>query len=158
MTAISSLPERGCAKSTTVLALVFLVASCSASDYARQADRSAERILAQREDDVLGGREQSALRPEEKPAAPENEPAPQPGAETPEELTAPEPRILDLPQSLVVAFVSNRQMMDRKEVLHVQALALASVRHAFAPQLALTLGYLFADLNGLGDTNTGTAG
>jgi len=140
----------------TVLALLPL--GCSAADYARRADRSAERLLEPRQESALGAREQTAERPTElapQPAVPEAEPAleAQPPSAEPEVPAL----VLDLRAALAIAITSNRTMITSKEALHLQALSLAGVRHSFAPQLALTLGYVFDESAGVPDRNGGAA-
>jgi outer membrane protein TolC len=93
---------------------------------------------------VLGQREATTAYPAVLPPAPEAEP----GEEAPApEAVGPEvpPRVLDLGQALAIAYASSRDMIDRRETLHLQALSLSSSRHDFAPQVALALNYLFDD-------------
>lgn len=124
--------------------LALLAGGCWADHYSRRAERSAQRLLNERDEDVLGAREATTSYPAVLPPAPE----PEPGEETPEPEQAgpgPAPRVLDLRQALAIAYATSRSMIDRREVLHLQALSLSSSRHEFAPQLALTLAYLFDD-------------
>ncbi len=54
-------------------------------------------------------------------------------------------RVITLEEALQAAVEGNRQYAARKEALYLQALTLASTRHSFAPQLSLTLDYIFSD-------------
>jgi outer membrane protein TolC len=118
-----------------VLALPF-TGACSADEYARRAELSAERILARRHADVLGDREAKAQQPALKVLTPEAQPPTGPAAE---------PRVLDLRTALAIAFRSNRELVSQRESLELGALSLSGSRHDFSPQLALTLGYAFND-------------
>lgn len=139
---MSSTKQRACALS----ALAIVAGGCSADAYSRRADDSALRLLHSRDAEVLGDREANTAYPAERP--PEAEPAPEaePG-EAPPEPTEPEPAptVIDLRQALAIAYTSNRQMIDQREALHLQALSLAGTQHDFAPQLALALSYMFVD-------------
>ncbi len=138
-----------------VLALAAACAGCTAEQHSRRAEREAASVLRRGEQDVLGTRAatvlQPALVPEQvaQPAVPDES---GPAAE-------PEPRaalVLGLREALAIAYQSSRQMIDRKETLELQALALLNVRHAFTPQLALALSYLFDDgTQGDPDSNSG---
>jgi outer membrane protein TolC len=141
-------------------------AGCSAESHARRAELMAERLLEERGERVLGTREATAREPALR--APEEQESPPAGEERaegeggaapeapPGGAGAPAPRVLDLRSALAIAYATSRQMLDRKEALHLQALSLASVRHDFAPQLALTLAYLFDAPPGP-DANSGNA-
>ncbi len=133
------------------LSSLLLALSCSASEYARRADRAALALLEPRSRETLGQREETALRPAEL-APPVEEPA-EPPAEVPE----PEARMLDLRTALVIAFEQNREMLTAKEALHLEALGLSGVRHEFAPQLALALSYLFDETRDSPDGESGGA-
>jgi len=126
---------------------VALATACSTESHERRAELTARRLLAERTEATLGTREQAALRPVElPPEAPEAAPS------------ADLPRtVLDLRAALRTAFDSNRTMQAQREGLEADALALATVRHDFAPQLALSLGYALNELPGAGDANAGTA-
>ena len=140
-----------------VSALLLCASSCTAHEYDRRAERSAERILDRRQADVLDGREANAQQPLEITPEPETI-EPDTGVappEVPEEVTPP--RVLSLREALAIAYTSNREMMTRREALHTQALSLAVVRHSFTPQLALALNYLFGENPGQRDRNTGGA-
>jgi outer membrane protein TolC len=134
-----------------------LLAGCTADEYDRRAERSAERILDRRQGEVLGSREASARQPLEIAPEPE-EVEPETGVAPPEvpEEELP-PHVLSLRDALALAFVSNREMLTQREALHTQALSLAVVRHDFTPQLALALNYLFGENPGQRDRNTGGA-
>ena len=137
-----------------VLVLPF-VSACAAEDYARRADRDADRILTARYDDVLVSRERDAKQPELRAAPPEAEPEEE-RAEEDLQPVAPV-RVLDLRGALEIAYQTNRDLLFEREQLRLSALALSSVRHAFSPQLALTLGYVFADPAEAEHLNTSTA-
>lgn len=126
---------------------LILAAACTTESHERRAELTARRLLAERTQAVLGERERTAQRPVELPPAPPEAPPP-----------ADLPRtVLDLRAALGTAFDSNRDMQAQRESLESDALALASVRHDFSPQLALSLGYALADLPGGPDGNRGTA-
>jgi outer membrane protein TolC len=128
---------------TLVLSALAVVAGgCSADHYSKRAEDSALRLLRARDEAVLGEREAQTSYPAQRPAPPETVPGEGPAA--PQE-SAPAPRVIDLRQALAIAYTSSRQMIDRREALHLQALSLAGTRHDFAPQLALALSYLFTD-------------
>ncbi len=102
------------------------------------------------EEDVLGGRYESVRRPRSREAAeerPEDSPA------EPAELPQAPALVLDLPQALELAVRGNRDHQGRRESLYLEALSLASVRHSFAPQLSMTLSYLFSDADDLAPSN-----
>jgi outer membrane protein TolC len=140
--------------------LAVLAGGCSAESYSRRAQRSAIRILEERDRAVLGERERMTVYPEPLPApeepAPGEEEEPQaPPGEPAEPL--PAPTVIDLRQALAIAYASSRQMIDQQEGLHLEALTLASARHDFAPQLAMTLAYLYTDPADELHQNTNTA-
>jgi outer membrane protein TolC len=147
---VSSTKQRTVAVSVLVLA----AGGCSAGHYSRRADRSAQRLLDERDEAVLGDREATTAYPALLPPAPETEEEPPAPAEP---VPAPAPRVLDLRQALAIAYDTSRDMIDRREVLHLQALSLSSSRHDFAPQLAMTLSYLFDDPADELHQNTSTA-
>src|ERR1700752_1262162 len=106
-----------------VSALVLCAGSCTANEYARRPERSAERILDRRQADGLGGREANVQRPLELPPEPEAV-EPETGVappELPDEVVPP--RVLALREALAIAFDSNRDMLTRRETLHTQALS-----------------------------------
>jgi len=133
---------------------------CSAERYDRRAERSADELLAPRELSTLGRREADVQRPRELPPAPPSEAGdldvptavPAEGSEEEEPL-----RVLDLRGALAQAFETNRDMITRKETLHLQALSLAGVRHGYSPQLALTLAYVFDEVPGSPENQGGSA-
>jgi outer membrane protein TolC len=147
------------------LALLPVVCACSAERHARDADRSATRILEARAADLLGGRRDGVEWPEERapsPEAPDDGEAGAPGSgDTPASVDAdeaveaePARRILNLFQALDVAVGSNRDFIARKEGLFLQALSLAETRHAFSPLVSSTLSYLYSDGKGLPETHS----
>lgn len=136
--------------------LAFAAGGCSADHYSRRADDSARRLLKARDEAVLGGREASTSYPAQRPAAPEAVPGEEPAAPGEPEPT-PAPRVIDLRQALAIAYTSNRQMIDQREALHLQALSLAGTQHDFAPQLALALSYIFVDPDDDPHLNTNAA-
>jgi len=137
------------------LLLVCTAGGCSADHYERSADRSALRILEERDHDVLGSREATVQQPTMRPPPPT---VPALAADEPAEPEAgPAPEVLDLRAALAIAYRTNRQMIDQRELLHAQALALSSSRHDFEPQLALALAYVFDENPGLQDTHGGAA-
>ena len=139
--------------------LALLAAGCSADDYSRRAGRTADSLLAKRDEVVLGPREASVVYPEAAvPAAAEDALESEPAeAEPGGGGERPNATVLDLRQALAIAYGSNRQMTDRREGLHLQALSLSGTRHAYTPQLSMTLGYLFDDRPNVPDFNSGTA-
>ena len=137
-----------------VPALVLVAGGCSADHYSRRAERSAQSLLDQSDEAVLGEREATTAYPDLLPPEPESaEESPAPA----EPAAAPAPRVLDLPTALAVAYGTSRDMIDRRELLHLQALSLSSSRHDFAPQLAMTLAYVFDDPADELHQNTSTA-
>ena len=142
MSPYGALPARGpnsLGGSLLLLSLATAVSGCSSSDYSRRAQRGARNVLEVRSDEVLGSREATARHPEPRTPPPEEEPSEQ--APPPPE---PQPElVLDLREALAIAYLSNRQMIDRRDLLEGQALSLLSVRHGFAPQVALALRYAF---------------
>jgi outer membrane protein TolC len=136
--------SRAGAHAAAATLVVLLLAACTAEQHARRADRRALSLLEPRQERTLGGREQAALRPDE--LAPE---APAPPAPAEPEAVPPEPsaELLDLRAALAIAFDSNRQIQTQREALRLQAISLSSVRHEFAPQVALTLDYLLDEVN-----------
>ncbi len=131
--------------------------ACSSAWHSARAERTALRLVDERERDVLGTREATARQPEllaPSPADP-SAPLPEPAEGAPPEAA---PLVLDLRQALALAYRTNRQMLDREESLQLDALALLNTRHDFSPQLALALSYLFADgPRGTADSNSGGA-
>ena len=135
-----------------------LFGSCSAERYARDADRSANRVLELRVDDTLGRRRETVEYPEDLPVEPQDaevDENPPGGAEAEAEL-APAPRVLNLAQSLDIGIGSNRDFIGQKELLFLDALSLAETRHAFTPLVSATLSYLFADGSGIPETHSST--
>src|SRR5262245_44208443 len=102
------------------------LAGCSAAHHEHLADRTALGILEARDAAVLGCGEATAKVPQLKPPPAETPPA-APGEEQPPapEASAHEPQVLDLREALALAYETNHDMIDRRDVLHVQALALA---------------------------------
>lgn len=135
-----------CAGCLTVLPL----SSCRSETHERRAELQARRILAEGKAATLEQRERQALHPRELPPEPAS-------ASNPEPAPAAPRRTLDLGAALSTAFEANRDMQSQRETLESQALALASVRHDFAPQLALSLGYALDDGAAQADTNGGSA-
>jgi outer membrane protein TolC len=129
---------------TIALSAVILAAGGCAAEYSRRAERSAQRLLDDRGEAVLGEREATTAYPAPLPPTPPLESA-EISAEPAEPPLEPAPRVLDLRSALAIAYATNRDMIDRREALHLQALSLSSSRHDFAPQLAMTLSYLFDD-------------
>lgn len=138
--------------------LAALVAGgCSAEAYSRRAGRTADELLAERDEAVLGAREASVVYPEAAaPPAAEEALEAEPAVEE-TDADRPPAEVLDLRGALALAYESNRQMIDQKESLHLQALSLSGVRHSYTPQLALTLDYLFNENAGTPDQNSGGA-
>jgi outer membrane protein TolC len=134
------------------LTLHLLLASCTARHHERRADEVARLILSESEA-LLDSRLEIARRPGDDSGV-----VLVPG-ESPEEPMRPEPapraeaRVLDLPQALELAVRGNRDHKARREALYLEALSLANVRHSFAPQLSLALGYLFSDADGLPESH-----
>lgn len=140
------------AKRTGLALTLALVAwACTAEGYSRTAERQALRILEERDSAVLGRREAMALQPA---------PNPPPPAEA-QDATEGEPRgparVIDLREALATAYRTSRSMIERREQLHLDALSLAGTRHAYTPQLGLTLSYLFDDVPGSAERNAGGA-
>ena len=146
-----------------VLALSFLFVSCASEDYSRRADRVARKILDEHEESELGDRYESVARP----AAVSEAPGPSPEATPGQDLEgvddeeglnpdAPEleRRVLNLTEALELAVRGNRSHKARREDLYLQGLSLSSVRHSFAPQLSLTMNYLFSDDDDLAATQS----
>ena len=128
---------------------LLLTAACQADDHARRARHDARAILGEGTRATLDRREETAQQP--RAAAPASE-VPPAGQETPSER-----RVLDLRATLAGAFDGNRAMLARREELEIQALALRGARHEFAPQLGLSLGYLFGERAGAPDSHGGSA-
>ncbi len=170
MTSTASLSESSrspvrLARSTARAALLAVLAgACSASGYARAADRAAARLLDPRSQAVLGDREETTRLPAELPPpdqgpstpAAEPEPSPQEGAEAPA-LQPPAPEVLDLRAALAIAVQTNRSVLAQREALFQQALSLSSTHRDFGPQVALTLSYLFDETRGAPDQQSGAA-
>ena len=141
-----------------IVALVAATSACSAESYSQRAEHEALRLLEERDAAVLGTREANARQPESLPPPSADAAAPVDPAHTEEPPPAPAPLLLDLRQALATAYHGSRQMIDRREDLENDALALLDTRHSFAPQLALALSYLFDDgTNGVPDQNTAGA-
>jgi outer membrane protein TolC len=140
---------RALASRPTVCLSFVLAASCTADGYARRAERDARAILDDGFRATLERREETALQPLPAVAVPE----------LPEEPRAvpAERQVLDLRTTLVRAFDGNRAMLAQREGLEIQALALRGARHEFAPQLGLSLGYLFGEQPGAPDSNGASA-
>lgn len=116
-----------------LLAIAVLGSSgCSPEGYALDADRSVQRILPGKSEEVIGNYKESVIYPERKETV-----------ETPPEST--EPQALSLKKALEIAFRSNRSYMSEKESLFLTALSLVGTRHTFSPQLSAVLSYLYND-------------
>lgn len=124
-------------------------AACSTESHERRAELTARRLLAESTRTHLASREADARRPRELPP-----PVAEVASPASNDLAR---EVLDLPAALRLAFDSSRSMQDSRESLEADALALASVRHGFAPQLAMSLAYALAELPGDADANAGTA-
>jgi outer membrane protein TolC len=141
-------------RQTLVALLLPIAGGCSASDYSHRADHVARGIVDERREQVLGSREATAQQPE--PGAVEPDPAPgAPPEPAPEQEIAP--RVLSLRDALAIAYVDSRDMATRREDLQLDALAISSVRHAYSPQLALTLDYVLGVPAEAPNFQTGTA-
>ncbi len=105
---------------------------CSPERYAQQADRSVERILPRKVEEVQQDRVESVVYP--RPLTVEE--MPQAESET---------LVLTLEDSLETAFRGNRSYIGEKESLFLTALNLVGTRHSFSPQLAAVLSYLVND-------------
>ncbi|MFT7484864.1 MAG: outer membrane protein TolC [Candidatus Paceibacteria bacterium] len=127
-----------CPASRYWLLWLCLLGACSAPEYSRRADDMGTRILDGKEQDVLGGRYETVIRPE-----PLLEPEPETEAET--QTVSAASQTLDLEQALALAVRGNRAHKARRESLFLQALSLSDVRNSFAPQVSLSLSYLFTD-------------
>lgn len=150
---------------------LLVLAACSATHQARRADRSVERILPERTREVLGDREETAVRPLPGPAVDEGSGA-VPGAEPGAAGEGPPPppaegasagppgasegvgatRVLGLQDCLEIAIGNNRDYRTRLESLYLTVLGLVGTRHAYTPQLSALLGYFFADADGVPKT------
>jgi outer membrane protein TolC len=144
------------------LAACAFLSACSAEAHSRRADRAAQRLLEERDRAVLDTREAETRQPERRAPEPPKEASPTEGEDAPEgiaeDAVEPAARVLDLRAALAVAYTSNRQMLARREGLELEALSLLNTRHAFAPQLALALAYVFDDgPTGTPDVNSGSA-
>lgn len=128
---------------------LLLATGCTAESYSRRAERDARALLDDGFRASLQRREETALQPR---AA---EPAPEAPAEP--QADPAERRVLDLRATLAGAFDGNRAMLAQREALEIQALTLRGARHEFAPQLGLSLGYLFGERLGAPDSNGASA-
>jgi outer membrane protein TolC len=128
---------------TSLFVLVATTTACTAEHYTRSADREVARLLARKTAEVVGGREESVVRPE-----------------ATVETTSVEPtthRVLDLRGTVAVAITSNRDYQTRLETLYLTALGLLGTQHTFSPRLTAVLSYVFSDLEDVPYTST-TAG
>ena len=120
-----------------------VLVGCSAEHYSRNADAAATRILDLEESRVTRERRANVqvpklLKEDEEPGAEEREPATEP-------IEYEEVRVLSLQDALELAVKGNRDHLRRRESLYLRALSLRGVRHSYAPQLDMSLSYLFSD-------------
>lgn len=170
---------RGALGPWVLLGLAHLAAGCTSEGYSRRADRAVGRVLPDRADQVLGDREATVVHPEvldvpETPAvgeeleglveseASEDDPsrprsAPAPGAQ-PGEPAPPPAQVLTLRDALATAIQYNRSYQGRLEDLYLTTLSLVGTRHAFSPQIAALLSYLWADSDRTSPTHDGGLG
>lgn len=121
------------------------IMGCSPEEYARQADLSVEEILPGMEQKVLGDREETVQYPKMK-----KEEAPSPEGEPREERKPADekPTVLNLKETLGVAFQTNRGFITDKENLYLTTLNLVGTRHTFSPNLSAVLSHIFSDATG----------
>jgi len=125
---------------------LLLAGACTAEQYARQAQRSADQVLSRHQQEVIAQRERTVHQPLKKDAEP------LPG------LPPPAPREvqeLSLARALEIGVVSNRNFVAQRENLLTTALSLVSAGHVFSPQLSSTLGYIYRGDNLLTDFEKG---
>ncbi len=129
-----------------------LAAGCSTESYSRDADRSVERILPAKTDEVLGARESAVLHPKLRDElAPGEETAPEGAASMAEDAAEEDTgdgagvRVISLREALSTAIGYNRDYESRLEDLYLTTLGLVGTRHVFSPLLSSVLSYLFVD-------------
>jgi outer membrane protein TolC len=126
-----------------LLGALSLLGGCSAEHYSRNADAAATRILDHEEARVTRERRDNVqiptlLNEDETSADREEESAAEP-------VEYEEVRVLSLQDALELAVKGNRDHIRRRESLYLSALSLRGVRHSYAPQVDMSLSYLFSD-------------
>ena len=124
-----------------VIALLWLGA-CTAEQYARQAQNSADRVLKRHLEETLSQRERTVHQPLQRTS----DPLPGTLPTRPRQV-----KELSLERALQIGVVSNRNFVTQRESLLTTALSLVSAGHAFSPQLSSTLGYIYRGDNLLTD-------
>ncbi len=129
------------------------LAGCSAEHYSQRADDAATRILEIEESRATRERREFVQVPS---LVTDGEDLDETGRRSSKaEAIEYEPtRVLSLGDALELAVKGNRDHLRRRESLYLRALSLRGVRHSYAPQLDLSLGYLFNDGAG-GQTSQG---
>ena len=130
-----------------------IATGCTADKYARDANRTASKIVTNRTNSTLGDRRETV----DWPVEVEQQPLDSRGQAasgntilgTPKK---PELRIT-LTEALEIAVHTNRDYLRQRENLFISALMLTGDRFVFSPQLNAALGYLYTDLQGGGDNN-----
>jgi len=134
---------------------------CSPAWHARDANHEVHDLLRTYDQRVLGSREQWVRQPE--PAAELRQDASKVDAATEvnddvDGVAEAEPLLLDLRESLRIAFSSGRDYLREKESLYLEGLGYSLTRHDFGPILNATISYLWSDAEDepAGDTQTTT--
>ena len=146
----SSSPHRALAIRALALVVGALLSlsACSASDYARFADRHVAEVLDDRMHEVRERRENEVVYP----GTDDSSTSTGAGA-TAVDPDAP-PLQLGLAECLTIATQTNRDFMTQREQLFLQTLSLLGSRHIYNPRLAASLSYLLADGEGLNRADT----
>ncbi len=123
--------------------LILAVAGCTHARYAANADSEVHRLLGDYDAQVLADRETWVKYPA--PNADESD-VQDPDAVQAEDAppASPAPLLLDLSQSLQLAFTNGREYLARKESLYRQGLSFSLTRHNFGPILNSTISYLWS--------------
>jgi outer membrane protein TolC len=130
-------PSSPCAVAGCLAAV--LLAACSASHYAADADAEVEHTLHTATERTLGGRESWVVQP--KLVEPPLDDAPA-AAATPDVAPAV-PSIVDLQQALSLAVEQNREFLARREGLYREGLSISLTRFQFGPQFRSAVTYLW---------------
>lgn len=141
--------------SPIVAAALLLALACSSAHHARRVDQTGGRILSEGFERTLGSRRETVLEPETLPPAEETAPAGDPGRWTPPQQVPPaQRRVIPLGEALELATAGNRDFLARKENLFLQALGVFETRWTFTPILSAALSALYADGNGIPETES----
>jgi len=126
-----------------MILLIPLVAACSSTYWAEDADEDVEGVIEEKSADFEKFRESGLILP---------------GGDVPEEEEEPDlddvPRVVGLSDALRVATARNRDYVTQRDSLYIAALALTNTRNEFSPFFTGTISALMTGAETLGRNDT----